>query len=377
MSSLPVPRAPASAFPRRPRRSASSTPSTGRTRTSSRRPGPATPPRGSSPKTRPPRRPDRRDAHREVDLRGRPPHDAPARPLPVLARERVAPVPLDVPARPPLLQLGAGLASATSRSSRGNYAVPAAGRRSSADIYEKAARAPAGGLRAADGAADAARGRALLRALSGPHARRRPDALCGLDQEDGAGDRALRAAGRDLLLPLPHGLRASRSSATGASASPWTRPPSSARSSGRWWRRCCAHDPLYASVLEDPIPLEETPEYAAFQALPRVRGRRRASSAASSTRELGGRVSQLVDWKANNEEILAAGRARGARRAARRALRRRRDPPGPRPGEEPLARRDADPDDARQAVARALPRRRTRSARSSRTRPTARTSATA
>src|SRR5438477_3275757 len=31
------------------------------------------------------------------------------------------------------------------------------------------------------------------------------------------------------------------------------------------------HEPLYARVLEDPIPLEETPEFTAFQALPRVR----------------------------------------------------------------------------------------------------------
>jgi len=65
------------------------------------------------------------------------------------------------------------------------------------------------------------------------------------------------------------------------------------------------HDPLYASVLQDPIPLEETPEYAAFRALPRVReaGRefRREFDA-----DLGGRVSKLVDWKNNNEEVLAS-----------------------------------------------------------------------
>ena len=57
------------------------------------------------------------------------------------------------------------------------------------------------------------------------------------------------------------------------------------------------HDPLYASVLQDPLPLEETPEYAAFQALPRVRGAgarvpprvRRASSAAASRGSSTGR----------------------------------------------------------------------------------------
>ncbi len=65
------------------------------------------------------------------------------------------------------------------------------------------------------------------------------------------------------------------------------------------------HDPLYASVLQDPLPLEETPEYAAFQALPRVRASGREFRA-EFDRELAGRVSRLVDWKANNEEVLAS-----------------------------------------------------------------------
>ncbi len=65
------------------------------------------------------------------------------------------------------------------------------------------------------------------------------------------------------------------------------------------------HDPLYATILQDPIPLEETPEYAAFQQLPRVRGAGREFRR-EFDRELGGRVSKLVDWKANNEEVLAA-----------------------------------------------------------------------
>ena len=65
------------------------------------------------------------------------------------------------------------------------------------------------------------------------------------------------------------------------------------------------HDPLYASVLQDPIPLEETPEYAAFQSLPRVRGAGREFRREFDA-DLGGRVSKLVDWKKNNEEILAA-----------------------------------------------------------------------
>ncbi len=65
------------------------------------------------------------------------------------------------------------------------------------------------------------------------------------------------------------------------------------------------HDPLYASILQDPIPLEETPEYAAFQALPRVRGAAREFRREFDA-ELGHRVSKLVDWKSNNEEVLAA-----------------------------------------------------------------------
>jgi flavin-dependent thymidylate synthase len=65
------------------------------------------------------------------------------------------------------------------------------------------------------------------------------------------------------------------------------------------------HDPLYATVLQDPLPLEETPEYAAFAALPRVRPAARAFRE-EFDRELAGRVSRLVDWKANNEEVLAS-----------------------------------------------------------------------
>src|SRR5204863_218421 len=65
------------------------------------------------------------------------------------------------------------------------------------------------------------------------------------------------------------------------------------------------HDPLYAAVLQDPLPLEDTQEFALFQALAESRpadgGFRREFDG-----ELAGRVSRLVDWKANNEEILAS-----------------------------------------------------------------------
>jgi len=65
------------------------------------------------------------------------------------------------------------------------------------------------------------------------------------------------------------------------------------------------HEPLYAKVLEYPIPLEETPEFAAFQSLPRTRPAAEEFRR-EFDRELAGRVSRLVDWKANNEEILAS-----------------------------------------------------------------------
>jgi flavin-dependent thymidylate synthase len=65
------------------------------------------------------------------------------------------------------------------------------------------------------------------------------------------------------------------------------------------------HDPLYEAVLQDPLPLEETPEFAAFEALPRTIASG-SEFRAEFDRELDGRVSRLVDWKANNEEILAS-----------------------------------------------------------------------
>ena len=80
---------------------------------------------------------------------------------------------------------------------------------------------------------------------------------------------------------------------------------------GRMVEEVLRHDPNYRAVLEDPIPLEETPEHAFFAA--RQQSGAGAASATSREfrsefdRELSGRVSRLVDWKANNEEILASG----------------------------------------------------------------------
>jgi flavin-dependent thymidylate synthase len=74
---------------------------------------------------------------------------------------------------------------------------------------------------------------------------------------------------------------------------------------GKMVEEVLRHDPLYRAILEDPIPLEEAPEWALFEA-------HRDSPASASRefreefdRELSGRVSRLVDWKANNEEVLA------------------------------------------------------------------------
>jgi flavin-dependent thymidylate synthase len=66
-----------------------------------------------------------------------------------------------------------------------------------------------------------------------------------------------------------------------------------------------ALDPLYATVLEDPIPLEETPEFEAFRSIA-PSGRTSARFRGEFDASLGGRISRLVDWKGNNEAILAS-----------------------------------------------------------------------
>lgn len=69
------------------------------------------------------------------------------------------------------------------------------------------------------------------------------------------------------------------------------------------------HDPGYAAVLEEPIPLRETPEWEAFHgATAAFRDDARSSAAfrAEFDASLGGKVSRLVDRKPRNEELLAA-----------------------------------------------------------------------
>ena len=74
---------------------------------------------------------------------------------------------------------------------------------------------------------------------------------------------------------------------------------------GRMVEEVLRHDPLYRAVLEDPIPLEETPEFILFQTVAAPRGLGREFRE-EFDRELGNRVSRLVDWKAGNEELLAS-----------------------------------------------------------------------
>ena len=74
---------------------------------------------------------------------------------------------------------------------------------------------------------------------------------------------------------------------------------------GRMVDEVLRHDPLYGAVLQEPLPLEETPEYALFQALAATPSASREFRV-EFDRELSGRVSRLVDWKANNEEVLAS-----------------------------------------------------------------------
>ncbi len=68
------------------------------------------------------------------------------------------------------------------------------------------------------------------------------------------------------------------------------------------------HDPGYREILEDPIPLSETPEFSAFQRL--AEGFREGPRGGTSFRRefdasLGGRISRLVDRKAEGERVLA------------------------------------------------------------------------
>ncbi|HMM33633.1 MAG TPA: FAD-dependent thymidylate synthase [Thermoanaerobaculia bacterium] len=68
------------------------------------------------------------------------------------------------------------------------------------------------------------------------------------------------------------------------------------------------HDPSWAAVLQEPIPLEETPEHALAERLFSAPRRDRPGDGSFRSRfdaSLDGRVSKLVDRKARNEGLLA------------------------------------------------------------------------
>jgi hypothetical protein len=63
-------------------------------------------------------------------------------------------------------------------------------------------------------------------------------------------------------------------------------------------------DPLFTERMEDPLPLEQTPEYGMMASLKGDRAPARAFVREFDA-ELDGLSSKLVDWKANGEAVLA------------------------------------------------------------------------
>ncbi len=76
---------------------------------------------------------------------------------------------------------------------------------------------------------------------------------------------------------------------------------------GAMVRLLLEHDPLFASLLEEPLPLEQTTEAAFYASVSGVApaGALRRASTAEFDAALGDRVSRLVDWKHRNEESVA------------------------------------------------------------------------
>lgn len=76
---------------------------------------------------------------------------------------------------------------------------------------------------------------------------------------------------------------------------------------GKMVKALVAHDPLYQQLLEDPLPLEDSPEFACFlspdpASAPEIRQNFRKEFDLS----LQGYTSKLVDYKQGNEGMLAA-----------------------------------------------------------------------
>ena len=94
----------------------------------------------------------------------------------------------------------------------------------------------------------------------------------------------------------------------------------------RWSRRSSATTRSTRRCSRTRCRSKRRPSTRAFQALAAARGSAARDFRREFDAELGGRVSRLVDWKANNEEILASSVREVLGRPARRALRRRGDP---------------------------------------------------
>jgi thymidylate synthase ThyX len=64
------------------------------------------------------------------------------------------------------------------------------------------------------------------------------------------------------------------------------------------------YDPAYETILEEPLPLDTTPEHS-FLSTRNGDGERRRTFRSEFDRELDGKVAHLVDYGARNEEVLA------------------------------------------------------------------------
>lgn len=74
---------------------------------------------------------------------------------------------------------------------------------------------------------------------------------------------------------------------------------------GKMVEALLAFDPEYQAILEEPIPLEELPEFAYFSERGEPDAGARRLRREAFDRSLEGRTSRLVDWKLNNEPLLA------------------------------------------------------------------------
>jgi len=86
----------------------------------------------------------------------------------------------------------------------------------------------------------------------------------------------------------------------------WDAPHEQRLVVGKMVQEVLRWDPLYARILEEPIPLEETPEFAFFTAHFETLGwEARRTFREEFDRSLDGHVSKLVDYKLHNEATLA------------------------------------------------------------------------